>query len=186
MSAARFPNGLEFRAAGPEIRAASGRNLHGLIPYNQAADIGGQFTETIARGAFASSLAAQRDVLALRDHDNSKLLGRSSSGTLSLADTPEGLSFTLSLPATQLGDETLELARRGDLKGCSFGFSVPKGGDEWRGDERTLRNINLHEISVVAVPAYGGTSLALRSRQFIGSTSPAARARVLTLLGGRV
>lgn len=182
MSAARFPNGLEVRAAGPEIRAASGRRITGLIPYGSPADIGGQFRETIAPGAFAGSMSG--DVLALRDHDNSKLLGRTASGTLSLSDTPEGLGFTLELPGTQLGDDTLELVRRGDLRGCSFGFSVPSGGDSWSGDERTLRAVNLHEISIVPVPAYADTSIALRSRQTIASLSPAARQRVLVMLAG--
>jgi hypothetical protein len=42
----------------------------------------------------------------------------------------------------------------------SFGFSVPSGGDEWSSDgrERTLKSVRLHEVSIVAFPAYAGTA----------------------------
>jgi hypothetical protein len=42
----------------------------------------------------------------------------------------------------------------------SFGFSVPYGGDEWSSDgsERTLKSVRLHEVSIVAFPAYSGTA----------------------------
>ena len=42
----------------------------------------------------------------------------------------------------------------------SFGFSVPTGGDTWNSDgsERTLKSVRLHEVSLVAFPAYPGTA----------------------------
>jgi hypothetical protein len=42
----------------------------------------------------------------------------------------------------------------------SFGFSVPKNGDAWSedGSERTLKEIRLHEVSIVAFPAYTATA----------------------------
>ena len=42
----------------------------------------------------------------------------------------------------------------------SFGFSVPAGGDDWSADgsERTLKSVRLHEVSIVAFPAYSGTA----------------------------
>jgi hypothetical protein len=42
----------------------------------------------------------------------------------------------------------------------SFGFSVPTGGDEWSSDgsERTLKSVRLHEVSIVAFPAYSSTA----------------------------
>jgi hypothetical protein len=48
----------------------------------------------------------------------------------------------------------------------SFGFSVPRGGDKWSSDgsERELREIVLHEVSVVTgFPAYEQTQAAVRS-----------------------
>ena len=42
----------------------------------------------------------------------------------------------------------------------SFGFSVPAGGDSWSNDgkERTLNSVRLHEVSIVAFPAYSATA----------------------------
>jgi hypothetical protein len=67
------------------VTAADGtRTVSGLIPYNaKSVDLGG-FTELIAPGAFAAAILPDADVLALRDHNSSALLGRTKSGTLSL------------------------------------------------------------------------------------------------------
>lgn len=155
---------IEKRIA-TEIRA-EGRKLTGY-----AATFGNEtrildFHETIAPGAFAASLRSSPDILALVDHDAGKVLARSKNGTLSLSEDGHGLKFSIDLPDTSLGRDILAMATRGDLGGMSFGFTVPEGGDEWRGDKRTLRNVTLHEISVVqSFPAYGGTTVQARSRQ---------------------
>jgi exonuclease VII small subunit len=48
--------------------------------------------------------------------------------------------------------------KRGDVDSMSFGFTVIK--DQWnaQGDERTLNAVRLHEVSIVAFPAYAGTA----------------------------
>ena len=148
---------------------ASGRKLTGYIArFNTEARIG-SFTETIKPGAFRASLAPGRDILALADHDPSRVLGRTRSGTLELREDSDGLAFALTLPDTQAGRDLAALAERGDLGGCSFGFTVPKGGDHWTGDRRELRAVELHEVSIVqSWPAYEGTEVALRSRPNAG------------------
>jgi len=52
------------------------------------------------------------------------------------------------------------LLQRGDIDSMSFGFNVPAGGDAWNSDgtERTLKSVRLHEVSIVAFPAYTGTA----------------------------
>ena len=64
------------------------------------------------------------------------------------------------LPNTTTGRDAAELIRRGDVDSMSFGFSVPRDGDSWSTDgaERTLHEIRLHEVSIVAFPAYSGTA----------------------------
>ncbi|SCW36862.1 hypothetical protein SAMN02927924_00233 [Sphingobium faniae] len=150
------------RRAFSEVRA-SGRRLEGYAAtFGSEAAIGG-FRERIAPGAFRGALAG--DVLAMLDHDPGKVLGRTRSGTLRLTEDARGLAFSLDLPDTQAGRDVLALAERGDLGGMSFGFTVPKGGESWQGETRTLRTVDLKEISVVqAWPAYPDTEIALRNR----------------------
>lgn len=163
MIPARFPNGLEVRAAA-ELRAA-GRKLEGYAAvFDSPAPIGG-FTEVIRPGAFRVSLLTPgRDVLALVDHDPGRLLARTNSGTLRLGEDGKGLAFSLDVPDTQLGHDVLALAQRGDLGGCSFGFRVQDEGWPAR-DRRELRAVDLIEISIVhAFPAYSDTSVQARMR----------------------
>ena len=143
-----------------------GGQLVGLAaPYNTETRIGDSFNERIAPGAFTRTLSAGRDVLALADHDSTRVLGRTSSGTLSLRETSKGLEYTLKLPSTSIGNDLRELAARGDLGGVSMGFVAVR--DSWQGDVRTLEEVELHEISIVqAWPAYPDTSVALRSKPY--------------------
>jgi HK97 family phage prohead protease len=96
--------------AGGEVRAdVAGRRLEGYAArFGVAADIGGNFVETIRAGAFRSSLAAGNDVAALVDHSEQHLLGRTRSGTLTLAEDASGLRFSVRLPDTQAGRDVLE------------------------------------------------------------------------------
>jgi HK97 family phage prohead protease len=163
------------RRAFAELRS-NGRRLEGYAATFGTEARMGRFVETIAPGAFTKAL--QGDVLALLDHDQGKVLGRTRSRTLRLSEDTRGLAFSLELPDTQSGRDVLALAERGDLGGMSFGFLIPNGGDEWDGNRRTLRSVDLKEISVVSAwPAYPDTEIALRSRGF----EAARRGRVLRM-----
>jgi len=148
----------------PEVRA-TGRQLVGTaVPYNKAADIAGMFRETVMPGCFAASMKTN-DIRALADHRTDQLLGRTKSQTLQLIETNSGLTFAIDLPRTGLGDDLLELARRGDLSGCSIGFIATE--ERWP-DPRTrvLHAADLREISIITggEPAYPDTSVAVRHR----------------------
>lgn len=150
------------RRAVVELRVA-GRRLEGYAATFGTEARVADFTEMIAPGAFAAGLG--RDIVALVDHDRTRLLARTRSGTLELREDEKGLSFALQVPDTQHGRDVLALAERGDLGGMSFGFTVPAGGERWQGRKRELTKIDLREISVVSAwPAYEGTSVAARSR----------------------
>lgn len=153
---------IERRAIVEAIRADA-RTLHGFaLVYGAEARIAGG-VETIAPGAVAEALSGGRDILALVDHDASKVLGRTRSGTLQLRDDPKGLAFSIELPDTTAARDVLALVERDDVGGMSFGFTVPAGGDEWRGGKRTLKRVTLHEISVITShPAYAATSVEAR------------------------
>ena len=154
---------LERRSAA-EWRAAGRKLIGTVVRYGVETRIG-NVIERVARGAFDHALAAGGDILALVDHNPSALLARTRSGSLRLRSTPEGLDFELDVPDTALGRDVLALAERSDLGGMSFGFVVPAGGDVREGDVRELRQVDLHEISVVqSWPAYPETSVAARAR----------------------
>lgn len=140
----------------------SGRTLYGHAAlWNSPAKIDG-FTEVIRHGAFTDSLQT-RDVLCLVDHKMDSLLARTGSGTLRLEEDREGLFYELSVPDTQLGHDVIELCKRGDLGGMSFGFLIPEGGEIWIGERRELVKVDLFEISIVSAwPAYEGTTVNVR------------------------
>ncbi len=163
-----------------ELRAERGaRTLSGYAAVfdTRSADLGG-FVEQIRRGAFASSLKSGKDIRALVDHETRLLLGRTTTKTLSLKEDRKGLAFTVKLPRTSYADDLLELVRRGDVAGMSFGFTAL--AEEWDMEGeivvRTLTNIDLGEITVTSIPAYSGTSVSERS---LVSASAAAAARRL-------
>jgi HK97 family phage prohead protease len=129
----------------------------------------GAFREKIAPGAFKRTLASDRDVVALYNHDNSMLLGRKSAGTLTLQEDSKGLRFSCDLPDTSVARDVYANLRAGNLKECSFGFFVDgEDGEDWAQQAdgtmlRTLRNVALFDVSVVTFPAYNNTEAAARN-----------------------
>ncbi|MFU0504125.1 HK97 family phage prohead protease [Pseudaminobacter sp. NGMCC 1.201702] len=152
---------------GVETRADNEtRTLTGYAAiFNSDADIGGWFTEAIEPGAFTGALTA--DVRALVDHDTGRVIGRTKSGTLRLSQDAKGLAVEIDVPNTTDGNDLWALVERGDISGMSIGFMVTK--QEW--DEtvdppkRTIKEVELFEVSAVAFPAYDDTELGKRSLQ---------------------
>lgn len=174
-------NQLERRAAELEVRA-NGRKLEGYAAVFDTRARIADFDELIARGAFADTLK-QGDKLALVDHDAAKLIGRTRSGTLRLAEDTRGLHFEIDVPDTSLGRDLITMAERQDIGGASFGFMVKR--DAWQGSLRTLHAVDLREISIVSAwPAYPQTSVTARSAAMAGRTDLARRLALLEL-GGR-
>lgn len=127
------------------------------------------FIERIAPGAFTRSLKARNDIKLLWNHDSSIVLGSTRAKTLTLVEDERGLKVTAVLPNTSAGRDAAELLKRGDVNAMSFGFTVPPKGDQWSadGNERTLRAVSLHEVSIVAWPAYTATAGTASVRSFI-------------------
>jgi len=157
-----------------EIREAEGGNgmtFSGYAAVFNAASEPLPFRERIAPGAFKRSLDARNDIKLLWNHDSGGVLGSTRAGTLRLEEDSYGLRVTADLPETTVGNDAAYLLRRGDIDSMSFGFSVPSDGDEWsaNGMERTLKSVRLHEVSIVAFPAYTATagSTAVRSLETV-------------------
>ena len=167
---------------------AQGRKLIGHAAlFNATAKVvvnGRVVSERIAPGAFKRTLQEQRDILALIDHDPTRLLGRTKSQTLRLREDTLGLAFEIDLPDTQAARDTLALAERGDLGGGSFGFVATR--ETWNADktERTVHEAALYEISVIAShPAYA-TDVQARAAEQAEPLSPRQRRLRLIELGG--
>jgi hypothetical protein len=118
------------------------------------------FIERIAPGAFKGSLRNRNDIKLLWNHDTASVLGSTRAGTLRVTEDARGLFVEADLPNTSTGRDARELIGRGDVDSMSFGFTVARNGDEWSADGsvRTLTRINLHEVSIVAFPAYTATA----------------------------
>jgi len=147
----------EIRVAG-EGRKISG---HAAVFNKLSEDLGG-FREKIAPGAFASTITGA-DVRALFNHDPNYVLGRTKSGTLSLIEDAKGLAITIDPPETQWANDLIESVKRGDISQMSFGFRAV--ADEWDDGKkvRTLKEVELFDVSVVTYPAYPQTDVKIRS-----------------------
>lgn len=161
---------------GVEVRAAEEgkRTLVGYAAvFNSPADIGGYWIETIAPGAFTSSLGG--DVRALVDHDTGRVVGRTKSGTLRLTEDAKGLRVEIDVPDTTNGNDLWVLVERGDISGMSFGFVVTKQSWDETADpaKRTIEEVELHEVSAVAFPAFDDTTIGKRALQEWRDANPA-------------
>ncbi|MBG9841764.1 peptidase U35 [Bacillus tropicus] len=138
--------------------------------FNSKTTICGWFNEVIEPGAFARSLSEDGDIRALFNHNWDNVLGRTKSGTLKLEEDEKGLKFDVELPNTTTGRDLAESMSRGDINQCSFGFWVTE--EEWDYNVepalRTIKEVELYEISVVSIPAYDDTEVSLVRSKEIG------------------
>lgn len=162
---------LEIRSFNIELRnEPESRHIegYGSVFNERSLDLGG-FVEMIAPGAF-DGVIERSDVKCYLDHNPEKgILARSRNGkgSLSLVIDEKGLRYEFDAPHTNLGDEVVEGLKRGDYSQSSFAFTVDDEVWTKEADGSYLRTITkiggLYDVSIVANPAYEGTSVALRS-----------------------
>lgn len=110
--------------------------------------------DTVAPGAYRKSLKnikARSGLPMLYEHDGGRLIGR----WTDLAEDERGLHVRGHLtPGHSVASDVYASLKAGHIDGLSIGFRVPPGGAVERGDGgRTLRHIDLFEISIVSHPA---------------------------------
>jgi uncharacterized protein len=150
-----------------EIRMIDEENSPKITGYaavfNELSENLGGFREQIAPGAFAKTIQTA-DVRALWNHDPNFVLGRNKSGTLQLAEDERGLRIEIIPPDAQWAKDLIASMKRGDVDQMSFGFRTIE--DEWetRGGEniRTLKEVELFDVSIVTYPAYPQTEAQAR------------------------
>lgn len=144
------------------------------------------FYEEVADGAFTKTLK-EGDARFLVDHDTSLLVARISAGDLRLSEDDEGLATEADLDqeVSYVRDLTRNVEKR-RITGMSFGFRVVK--DDWTTEEvetsdgnsaevevRTIREVELFEVSAVTFPAYEETDAALRAIRSRSNPDPLGR-----------
>lgn len=130
-----------------------------LIP-----SIKGKFKEQIQPKAFQRSLEKRTNVDLLLNHDKNRKLGSTKDGNLQLFEDNIGLRAICTVTDT----EVIEKAKKGELRGWSFGFYAEK--DKWEDttegfQRRFVEELDMFEVSIVdntKNPAYVGTSIEMR------------------------
>lgn len=126
-------------------------------------DVFGEFEETIVRGAFNRTLKQKADVRLLVNHEGVPI-ARTKSKTLNLVADPHLRASAPNLdPSNPTVQELRSALGRQDIDQMSIGFRVKD--QEWNDDYtvRTIREVELFDVSIVTYPANPATSAALRS-----------------------
>jgi len=128
----------------------------------------------LAARAFAERVGdAQAEVHLLSGHDFGRPLASRKAGSLTLRDTEAALHFEADIPDavanTTHGRDALALIEARLAVGLSPGFRLASGRDAESIEERdgailrTVRRADLHELSIVTMPAYDQAQVELRS-----------------------
>ncbi len=129
----------------------------------------GRFIEKVLPSVFKKAIERARNIDVLLNHDESRKLADTQSGSAKIVEDNVGLRATVEIT----DEEVVEKARAGKLRGWSFGFSDVEDERTTNKDgliERIVKRLTLHEVSIIddrAMPAYFGTSIEARS---IGDT----------------
>ena len=153
----------EFRLG--EADANGQRTVTGYASIWNSPSEGLPFEERIAPGAFKRSLsratAGQKIIAFLFGHDEQRALATTKSGRLQLTEDETGLRVEAKLdPADPDAAKVISmLTHESAAAGWSFGFQ--KVQDSWDGNNRTIKEANLFEVSILAAggqtPAYPAT-----------------------------
>ncbi|WP_173386055.1 HK97 family phage prohead protease [Ruminococcus flavefaciens] len=125
----------------------------------------GKVLETIEERAFSEAISKSGDITVQLDHDSGHAYARTSDGTLKLREDAIGLHAD-----ALITDETvIEMARKGKLRGWSFGmFNVMDEMESRGADELPIRHVKSLELDHVSlikdkVPCYAATSVECRA-----------------------
>lgn len=173
----KLPEGIETRFLRLEVRAEKRADEKPVIKgqaaiFNQETVISGYFREQIKPGAFQRVLSDSPDTIGCFNHDWNVVLGRTTAGTLTLQETPNGLDYVIEVnPDDPEAMSVYAKVARGDVSQSSFAFTV--GVEEWTYPQenskdlplRTITEISeLYDVCPATFGAYPQTSAAVRSK----------------------
>lgn len=126
---------------------------------------GEYFRETIEQGVFNNALGRASRVDFLAEHDTTKILATTENSSLELNEDSKGLFMSAKISPTSWGKDAYQLIIDGIIQGLSFGMIVLD--QDWSTCDdglplRTIRAIELFEVSAVRHPAYKSSSVEAR------------------------
>lgn len=128
-----------------------------------------EFYEKIEKGAFKRALDNAKSIKLLYEHNGDNLLASTKNGSLYLEEDDIGLRMKAKIVDTTLGKDTYKLIKSGLIDSMSFGFVVKK--DDWQEIDkkkiRTVKELELYEVSIVENPAYAQSSVSARGYEVI-------------------
>lgn len=124
----------------------------------------GKCIEIIEERAFADAIDRAGDVSVTVDHDKTHIYANTSSNTLTLKEDAIGLHADVLITDQNI----IELAKKGKIRGWSFGMYNVVDALEQRADEipiRHVKKLDLDHITLVVNkrPIYSATSVELRA-----------------------
>ncbi|WP_317405260.1 HK97 family phage prohead protease [Megamonas funiformis] len=131
---------------------------------------GWKYMEVIDRNAFNG--ADMSDTVFKYNHgDVAMILARTSNNTLTMTTDDKGLRISADIIDTNNGTDVYKLIKRGDLTKMSFAFTVKSEQTEVDKENkiytRTITAFDkIYDVAVVDVPAYDGTSIQARSKEY--------------------
>ena len=162
----------------PEMR---GNEIYGIaVPFErESLPIAPDMVEVIDRNC--EICYPDAGAVALYDHNSSYLLGRTTNGTMELEPHEDGLYMRLRPVRTSWSEDVKELVRTETVAGMSIGF-VPLDEDieEYNEAEPVnmemrpgkhfgrirVKRMELHEVSLVPLPAYPDTTAEMRKQDY--------------------
>lgn len=158
-----FPASFETREDGETY------SIEGYFAvFNSNYDMAPGMSESIAPGAFTSSLAG--DIRALINHDTTLVIGRTKANTMQLREDSHGLWGHVDINPNDVDAMNLYArVKRGDVDQCSIGFDILSEDTDIREDGSvhwTIKDVKLYEVSCCTFPAYESTNISARTQQY--------------------
>ena len=136
---------IEMRATpcAVELRSAGSRRIGGYgAVYNRKSRPLGAFVEVIENRAFAKAEADHwAGVVSRLEHKPELLLGSVAGGSLDLRTDAKGLDYSVELPNTSAGNDTLALVTRGDIHNSSVAFQCYDDEFSYDGGDFPVRHL---------------------------------------------
>lgn len=111
------------------------------------------YRDTIEKGAYKETIENRdRPVMMYFNHNSDQVIGK----WVEMREDDKGLYVKGELTSGHsLASDVRASLKHGAITGLSIGYRIPKGGSEYDEDKdvRILKKIELHEVSVVTVPA---------------------------------